>query len=123
MKYNVVIEKDGNGYLARFPDIPEAITGGETIDETKELALDALITALDFYFEDQRQVPMPSKAKGEQIQLPVSVWLKVLLLNELLTSSLSQAEIARQVGISRQEMQRVTNLKAQYKNRYALQCI
>ena len=50
-----------------------------------ELASDALITAMDFYFEDRREVPAPSIPKRSDVlvDLPASVAAKVLLLNEL----------------------------------------
>lgn len=85
MRYVVKIEPDGDGFMASFPEIREALTGGATREETLELAKDALITALEFYFDDKRTVPLPRKAKKEEdvIELPVSLWAKVLLLNEM----------------------------------------
>jgi len=35
---------------------PEALTCGDNLDDAKEMAQDALITAMDFYFEDRRSV-------------------------------------------------------------------
>lgn len=67
-------KKDG-GFVVTFPDIPEAIAQGETKDEALSAAKDALESALDFYFEDKRTVPVPSKAKRGQhvIELPASL--------------------------------------------------
>jgi antitoxin HicB len=50
------------------------------------MGADALLTAMDFYFEDRRPVPPPSAlADGERlIELPLSASAKVLLLNEML---------------------------------------
>lgn len=112
MQYPVMIKKDGDGFLAKFPDIPEALTGGDTREETLKLAQDALITAFEFYFEDQRLVPEPSKAKKGQalVHVPASVWAKVLLLNTMLSENVTQAELARRMGTRKQEMQRIINL-------------
>ena len=69
--YPARIRKHRNGYVVRFRDIPEALTSGASRDEAIEMACDALATAMQFYFEDRREVPMPSQAaKGE-----VLVWL------------------------------------------------
>lgn len=111
MEYPVVIEKDGNTYAARFVDIPEALTCGDTYEEALEEARDALVTAFEFYFEDQRTVPMPSAANGlPVVSVPASVWVKVLVLNTMLTQQVSQSELAKRMGTRKQEMQRIINL-------------
>ena len=71
------LEENG-GYTVSFRDIPEALTCGDNLDDAKEMAQDALITAMDFYFEDRRSVPMPSKPrKGEElVELPDSIFAK-----------------------------------------------
>ncbi|MGJ7611170.1 MULTISPECIES: type II toxin-antitoxin system HicB family antitoxin [unclassified Variovorax] len=107
------IEKDGDGFMASFPEIPEALTGGATREEALDMARDALITALDFYFDDKREVPVPRKAKkGEDVvELPASVWAKVLLLNEMVRQKIWPAELARMLGTSAQDVNRLVNLK------------
>lgn len=84
MKYPATLTPDSEegGFVVTFRDIPEAITQGDTEAEALEMAADVLRSAMDFYFEDKRQVPLPSKAKkGEYlIDLPLSAWKKVLLL-------------------------------------------
>jgi antitoxin HicB len=100
------------GFVATFRDIPEAITQGDTEDETLVMAEDALVTAMDFYFEDRRAVPAPSKARrGERlVELPTSVAAKVLLLNEMIAAGVSNADLARRMGTRQQEVQRIVNL-------------
>lgn len=110
MRYPVTIEKDGHGYSVSFPDIPEALTCGDTYEEALAEAGDALITAFEFYFEDERSVPLPSKVKGEFVSVPLSVWSKVLLLNTMLEEHVSQSELAKRIGKKKQEMQRIINL-------------
>jgi antitoxin HicB len=63
---------DANGYVVTFRDIPEAITQGDTLDEARIMAADALRTALEFYAEDGRPVPAPSavQAGEELVTLP-----------------------------------------------------
>lgn len=112
LQYPVDIAPDGAGFLITFPDIPEAISAAETREDALRIAEDALITAMDFYFEDERPVPTPSKPKRGQdvIALPVSVAVKVLLLNELLMQRVSQAELARRMHTRPQEVSRIVNV-------------
>jgi antitoxin HicB len=105
-------EADG-GFVVTFVDIPEAITQGDTEAEALAAAKDALESALDFYFEDKRVVPSPSKAMPGQnvIELPASLSAKVLLLNEMITQDVRPAELARRLNTTPQEVTRLTNVR------------
>ncbi len=113
MRYPTTITRDGKFFLVQFPDIPEAITQGETLDEPRTAARAALETALDFYFEDGREVPPPSPVKraGESVELPASLSAKVLLLNEMVRQKVRPAELARRLHTTPQEVTRLTNLR------------
>lgn len=101
------------GFVVTFVDIPEAITQGDTEAQALVAARDALESALDFYFEDKRAVPPPSKAKRGQhvVELAASLSAKVLLLNEMVTQNVRPAELARRLKTSPQEVNRLTNVK------------
>lgn len=103
---------DEGGYNVSFRDIPEALTQGDDLAEAESMARDALITAMDFYFEDGRPVPAPSQPKkGERIvDLPPSVAAKVALLNARLATGARPADVARSMGCKAQEMTRVFDL-------------
>ncbi|HTX77306.1 MAG TPA: type II toxin-antitoxin system HicB family antitoxin [Terracidiphilus sp.] len=111
--YPVRLRKDGKFILVTFPDIPEAITQGDNREHALEMAKEALESAIDFYFEDKRAVPMPSRPKRGQpvVDLPASVAAKVLLLNEMLRQKVRPAELARRLGTTPQEVNRLTNLR------------
>jgi len=100
------------GFVVTFRDIPEAISQGENETEAMEMAKDALVTAFDFYFDDKRPIPKPSKARvGERlIEVPPSIVAKVLLLNEMLNQKVKPAELARRMSVKPQEVQRLINL-------------
>lgn len=112
MKYPAKFTKVDGGYGVTFRDIPEAITQGATLAEAQEMAQDALITSMDFYFEDNRPVPIPSALQDDEqiVSLPLSVWSKVLLLNALIDQRVSQADLAKRMGIQRQQVTRIVNL-------------
>ena len=110
--YPARVTREDNEYLVTFPDVPEAITTGATHAEALAMAADALVTAMDFYFEDRRTVPLPSVIKRGQVavELPASVAAKVLLLNELVATGVRNAELARLMHTSAQEVTRLTDL-------------
>jgi antitoxin HicB len=105
-------EDPAGGFVVSFRDIPEALTQGDDEKEALEMAEDALINALDFYFDDQRPVPLPSKAKrGERlVGLPLSIAAKVLLLNEMLAQNIRPADLARRMNVLPQEVHRLLSL-------------
>lgn len=106
-------DKDDGGFVVTFPDIPEAITQGDTEAAALRAAHDALVTALDFYFEDGRTVPLPSRAKRGQrtVELPASLAAKVLLLNEMIRQRVRPAELARRLKTTPQEVNRLTDVR------------
>ena len=112
MRYPVKLKRDGRFFLVTFPDIPEAITQGTNIDDALYHATDALESALDFYFEEGRRVPMPSRQKRGQrlVELPASVSAKVLLLNEMIAQKVYPAELARRLRVTPQEVTRLIDL-------------
>lgn len=114
MRYPVIIEKSGeSSFFVSFPDIPEALTQGDTLEEALAMGRDALETALEFYFEDERTVPLPSKPKHDQlvVELSPSLWAKVLLLNEMVLQNMRPVDLARKLSVRPQEVTRLMNLK------------
>jgi len=107
------IEPAESGFFVSFPDIPEALTQGETFAEALAMGKDALETALEFYFEDERAVPLPSKPEPGQpvVDLSPSLWAKVLLLNEMVAQHVRPVDLARKLSIRPQEVTRLMRLR------------
>ncbi len=112
MKYPATFTPETGGFVVTFRDIPEAITQGDTEEDAAFMARDVLREAMTVYFDEKRQVPMPSNArKGERlVDLPLSVAAKVLLLNEMLTQQMAPSELARRLDTTRQEVNRLVDL-------------
>lgn len=114
MRYPAKFEPDleAGGYVVTFRDIPEALTQGDDEAEAMAMAEDALVSAMDFYFEDKRPVPGPSEPQpGERmVALPASVAAKVLLLNEMLLQKVGPSELARRLGTIPQVVNRMMDL-------------
>ncbi len=67
----VDLEPQADGtILVSFPDIPEALTEGETEEEALAEAQDCLAAALEGYVEARRPVPHPSPANGRPLVAP-----------------------------------------------------
>ena len=113
LSYPARIVRDGEGFMVSFPDIPEALTGAATREEAIAMACDALTTAMDFYFEDRRAVPVPSLPKRGHVMIDLlpSIGAKVLLLNEMIAQGTRNADLARRMNVRPQEVNRLTNLR------------
>jgi antitoxin HicB len=113
MRYPFKVRPDGKFFLVTFPDIPEAITQGESMEQALAVAQDALETALEFYFEGSRAVPEPSPIKRgwHFVELPASLSAKILLLNEMIGQKVRPAELARRLRTTPQEVNRLTDIR------------
>ena len=61
MQYPAKFARDRKlgGYVVTFPDVPEAITQGDTLAEAMLMAQEALDLALTFYTEASKEPPVP----------------------------------------------------------------
>ena len=109
MRYPARFRRSQGAIVVTFPDIPEAITQGDDTADARRQALDAFETALDFYFEDGRSIPLPSNPKPSHklIELPPSVAAKILLHNEMVRQKVRPVDLANRLGIPRQEVTRM----------------
>lgn len=112
MKYPAQFLPDTGGFVVTFRDIPEAITQGDDEADAIEMAKDVLVSSMDYYLAQRRAIPLPSAAlPGERlIPVPASVATKILLLNEMLDQKVTPSELARRMGTTRQEINRLTDL-------------
>ena len=95
--YPATVESNNEGgFIAKFRDVPEAITEAWDLEELKNNARDALISAIDFYIEDRKAFPVGSTVKSGEIaiELPASVVAKVLLLNTMVQANVISLKYA-----------------------------
>lgn len=112
--YPAKFESNGEGgFIGTFRDIPEAITEVYPEENFVDVARDALISAIDFYIEDGRKLPEPSRKQEDEvlIDLPASVYLKVMLLNTMVESNIRPVDLARKMKVRPQEVTRIMNLR------------
>jgi predicted RNase H-like HicB family nuclease len=61
MDYIAIIHKDPDSdYGVSLPDFPGCITAGITVDEAKEMAIEALTFHIEGMIEDGEKIPAPS---------------------------------------------------------------
>jgi len=105
--YDMTPQPEG-GFTVTFPDVPEAITEGDTVGEACERAEDALVTALSFYTDDGQKLPVPSVAGGRPVAIvPPLVAAKLALHDAMLAAGLSNVELARRMDLDEKAVRRL----------------
>ena len=107
MIYHCIIEKQGDEYIAQFPDMTNVVTCGFSEDEALAMAKEALDGCLEADISLGNTIPKPSFKKGHPISVANHIAL-ALQLREL-RGEQSQSEIADKLGLSYQAYQRLEN--------------
>ncbi|EIW6162818.1 type II toxin-antitoxin system HicB family antitoxin [Salmonella enterica subsp. enterica serovar Saintpaul] len=112
MKYAVNYLQTDSGYQATFPDFPNLTATAETLDGISDEAYDALIGKLMSYMENGLEVPAP-KAIPDPAYVPLAACVppKILLHNLIVSQNKTRSWVAAQMGVSRQMMTRLFNLR------------
>jgi antitoxin HicB len=99
--------------LVTFPDVPEAITQGQDNDEALLYAVDALESALSFYVDARKPLPVPSKAKRRQRTVRPSALecAKLGVYQAMTEQGIKKAELARRLGWSMPQVDRLFDLQ------------
>jgi antitoxin HicB len=110
--YPVILTEDqDSGFIVSFPDVPEALTEGETRTEALSEAADALVSALGGYVEAKRDIPLPSGPDAGQavVALPALTAAKLALYTAMRHQHVSNVELARRLGVSETVVRRLTH--------------
>jgi antitoxin HicB len=99
MDYPIQLERDDNDtILVSFPDLPEAHTFGDTLEEALNRAPDALATAIDAYIKDRRDIPLPSAIiTKHRVTVPALVEAKIRLYETMRTARIRKSELAKRL--------------------------
>jgi len=111
--YPIILTPDENGsVIARFPDVPEAMTVGADENNAVEWAQDALVVALTGYVDDRRDIPPPSKPKKDQksIHLPPQVAMKLTIYQAMRDQGATQAALGECMGVDSRQVRRILDL-------------
>ena len=110
--FPIKLETQQNGWiLVSFPDVPEALTEGETKQEALAEAQDCLIAALGGYILHGWPIPVPSSAKYSAIaRLPEDVARKLSLYARMLQQDISPVMLAKRLGKPHSWVRQLLNL-------------
>lgn len=103
---------DGNGFVASFPDIPWAHTGGFTFRESLLIAEDCLVVALSHYIGHDLDLPAPSRFQEGQYLLTAQPAVAAQLdpYTAMREQKLGTAELAARLGICEDDAAVLVNL-------------
>lgn len=97
---------DEKGYVVTFPDVPEAITEGDTMEEARLMAEDALGVILLTYLENGLELPV-ARAEGTMISPDAEIAAKIAVIETFRKAGISQSELARRIGKDEKEARRL----------------
>ena len=111
--YPVTLTPDGDTVLVTFADVPEALTFGADEDEALLQAVDALETALSFYVEARKPLPVASKPKrGQRTVRPSALeGAKLGVYQAMTEQGIKKAELARRLGWHMPQVDRLFDLR------------
>ena len=107
---NLTPDEDG-ALVVTFPDVPEAITGGENRSQALEMAEDALATALAAYVHEKWEIPVPSVlVEGQDlVAVPTVVAAKLALYSAMRAQHVTKVELADRLGVSESAVRKLAN--------------
>lgn len=98
--YPIEISEHAPGFAVTFPDLPQALTWGDTREAARAQAVDCLEAALAGCIVDRLDLPAPSPARGRPTVAPgVLIAAKAALYLALGKSGLKQSELAARLGV------------------------
>ena len=109
MAYPATVHSAEDGVTVTFRDLPEAVTGGDTLAVARTLARDALTVALEIRLAGREIVPAPAAPKaGEILVAPTArVASKALILHLMQRGGVKAGELADRMGVPASEIARL----------------
>jgi antitoxin HicB len=114
MEYPALFEAaEEGGYVITFSDFEWGITQGDTEQDAREMAADALLTMIQEHIRKGESLPAASRPRGKKfrmIRLPALQNAKAELYAAFRNSGLRKSELARLLGISKSNVDRLFDL-------------
>lgn len=106
--YPAEIAPSAGGVTVTFPDVPEAIATGPSMEDALEQARDALISALSFYVDEGEPLPIASSAEGRpMIGVSILEAAKLALHDAMVSGKITNMELARRLGLDEKAVRRL----------------
>ena len=105
-------DRTAGGFVVTFPDVPEAITQGDTIEEAMAMASEALELALTFYTEKWADLPVPGSLKRgmRMVRVPALSEAKFRLYTALRAAGVRKIDLARRLKCSPSQVDRLLDI-------------
>lgn len=117
LAYVALIRQDGpEDFLVTFPDVPEAITQGSSLEEAIANAGDALDVALEGYLEAGRAWPEPNYPAGQlqdgcvqapEVPVTPAVAARLLLVQAMQDQGLTKVDVAARMQRDEKVVRRI----------------
>ncbi len=106
MEYYAKIQRQkGGNYLVEFPDLPGCLTEGRTLDIARKNAEEALNGWLAANCDRDLNIPVSRQRNGRNyypVEVDIAIEFVICLRRLRKTRKLSQADVAKKLGISQQ---------------------
>ncbi len=112
MRYAFILERDGDGWLVRFPDVPEALTAVRDPDAERNEIADCLVTALAAYASNGESFPRASSVADAAgvVDVPALIQAKLALMRAMTEEGIGLRALARRLGVDPRQVHRLLDL-------------
>lgn len=110
IRYQAKIVKDGSSYAVDFPDLPGCFSMGKNLSDAIEMAEDALSLYLEEARDPKWTIPKSKNRSGKNyywITARFDVGVAILIRHARLEQGLTQAELAKKIGMTTQQLQKL----------------
>ncbi len=100
-----------DGYSVTFPDVPEALTSGDSWEEALEMAEDCIGVALGMYVKAGEDLPTPSPARDGQVLIPVPflVAAKLTIYTAMREQGITYADMASKLSLDEDAVRKLVD--------------
>jgi antitoxin HicB len=114
MEYPALFEPAAEGgFVVTFPDFDWGVTQGDTEEEARHMAADAIRTMIQEHIRNGEELPRPSKPRARKyrmIRLAALDAAKASLYIAFRASGAKKVDLARSLGISKTNIDRLFDL-------------
>lgn len=102
-------DREAGGFTVTFPDLPEAITQGETRVDALAQAADCLEEAIAGRIRRGDEIPLASRSKAAHTVVPVPPLMatKAALYLAMREAKMSNVKLAKQLGCDEKDVRRL----------------
>lgn len=95
------------GFTVTFAGV-SGVTWGETREEALEMAVDALVTILSGFVDDEEPLPRPAPARGRPlVSVPTLEAAKLALHEAMMSRGMTNMDLAREMGLDEKAIRRL----------------